>query len=147
MNRSGRTLLYEDDVKDAVSRFLTGLGYRKRKMARLSEHGPDIILLTPSGRKELWIEAKGETSSSPHTSRYGKPFDTNQKSDHFGKALLKGLQWVSGDTGVLAGIAVPADPVDVDLVNSVGRALKKLGISVFLVHEGGQVDTPLGLPR
>jgi hypothetical protein len=140
-------LLYEDDVKNAVSKFLTGLGYQQKKMARLSEHAPDIILLIPSGRKELWIESKGETSSSANTSRYGKPFDTNQKSDHFGRALLKGLQWTSGDTGVLAGIAVPADPVDVDLVNSVGLALKKLGISVFLVHEGGQVDAPLGLPR
>lgn len=140
-------MLHEDDIKKVVVKLLKNNGYGEPRVAGMREHGPDIFAFTPTTHKALWIEAKGETSSDPRTNRYGRPFDSKQKRDHLGKALLKSLQWISASPTVLAGIALPADKEDVHLFGSIRPALKKLGITVFLVHEDGKVDTPIGLPK
>ena len=140
-------MLYENDVKKAVVAYLKRHGYGKPMMAGLKEHGPDIVAPTPNRRKELWIEAKGETSSNPRTGRYGKPFDSGQRADHLGKAVLHCMQWMAANREVLTGIALPADGGDVELIEGIKSGLRKLNVVVFLVHQDGRVDTPLGMPR
>jgi hypothetical protein len=148
MKRSQRVagLLYEDDIKKAVAKLLIEKGYGKPKIAGIREHGPDIVAPTPDGLRELWVEAKGETSSNIRSRRYGKPFDSKQKPDHLGKAVLKSLQWMSSGPDVLSGFALPADEEDVALIDSIAPALKWIRIAVFLVHKDGRVDIPFGIP-
>lgn len=96
---------------------------------RLTDQGPDITAITPNGKHELFIEAKGGTSSEPGTRRYDKGFTANQKKDHVAKALLEACKQFN--QGKFAGIAVPQDHED--LVKDISKALNRLHIRVFLV--------------
>ncbi|MBI3859505.1 MAG: hypothetical protein HY296_04610 [Thaumarchaeota archaeon] len=138
-------MLYEDDVKHAVAKFLRENHCRKVRTIGLHEHGLDLSAEFPDGRA-LWVEAKGETSSTQGSPYYGNPFNSSQRSDHFGKALLKCLQFVSEGKGrVVAGLALPSEG-NTSLVDSVKPVLRRLRIAVFLVNHDLQVVTPLGIP-
>lgn len=134
-------------MKNAVVGCLRRNGFGRPRVASLHQHGPDIIAPTPNRRRELWIEAKGETSSDPGSNNYDNPFRSNQREDHLGKALLKCAQWTSANRKVCAGIAFPADEGHVQLISGIMPTLKKLRYTVFVVKQNGRVLTPLGLPQ
>jgi hypothetical protein len=52
--------------------------------------GIDLVMKKDS--QELWIEAKGSTSSRDGSSRYGKPFTDTQCHVHFSRAFFKACE-------------------------------------------------------
>jgi len=107
--------------------------------ATTSEHGPDIVARSVVGR-EIWVEAKGRTSSKEGTNRFGKEFSRNQKEDHLGRALLKCCEYLSQRSDMIVGIGLPNDDTDSDLIQGIKPTLQRLKIMTFLVNEDGTVE-------
>ena len=87
----------------------------------------------------LYVEAKGQTSSKPHTKRYGLEFNRNQKMDHISKAIYSALKTKNRYIDSQVAIALPADDIHIELLEAVLPSLKQLGIEVFSVTENGDV--------
>lgn len=136
-------MLYEDDVVDAVCRYLEHNGYVIRQSLTSVQHGHDIIAdkrVDPTWT--LYVEAKGEGSSKATTARYGSSFNSGQVFDHVAKAVLKALRVASWDTTEpqsRAGIALPENAAHVQQVEMVGRALRNAGVAVFWVDQNKRV--------
>ena len=128
--------LTENDVISAVVSFLQKRGFTDIKTKNTSQTGTDIEAIFPDGRTRLYGEAKGETSSKEGTPRYGIGFDTSQKEDHLGVALLWACQELSEkrDYPFRIGIALPDDEKDHELIEGIEPVLKKLEIVAFLVE-------------
>lgn len=127
--------LKEMDVINHVCDDLKLRGYVIiHKVLKTTDHGVDIKARTPDGRYELWVEAKGQTSSKRSSSRYTEGFDKNQEADHLGKAILKCLEYISENAGksILTGIAVPSDEYYNEIISKILPSLERLEIAVFL---------------
>ena len=133
---AGSSGIYEMDVINAVCSYLQSRGYNiRRRVKKVTDKGNDIEAIAPD-YTELYIEAKGSTSSQKGSARYGKEFNNNQKTDHVAKAVLKALSYVS--TKKLGGIALPDDHVHQEIVKEVESVLKQVGIRVFFVDPVGK---------
>ncbi len=137
-------MLFESDVIDAVCTKLETHGYNIRQRLETNQHGDDIIAIkqTPMPR-ELYIEAKGETSSREDSQRYGRPFDSAQILIHFAEAFYKAAEVLSrnyGNAEVRAGIALPDNYGHRARVKSVEPIMKQLGIAVFWVKGNRDVE-------
>lgn len=134
-------MLYEDQVVEAVARFLSAHGWHIESRVTSKQHGDDLVATKDARR--LLVEAKGETSSDPTTSRYGSEFSLNQVGTHVGVAVLRSLRWVSrGD--VDAAIALPDNERHRRKVGEVSVALHRAGIGVLWVSPDMSVrlDSP-----
>ncbi len=107
-----------------------------------TEKGDDIVAKHPFGKYNLYIEAKGETSSIERTSRYGKPFTDKQMLDHVAKAFYRAakmLQQNDRDLPRRVGIALPDNNFHRKYVDAIEQSLNKLDIIVFWVSPNKQV--------
>ena len=129
--------LYENDVVDFVIRYLEVNGFRILSSSDTYSHGYDIV--AEKDGKKLYIEAKGQTSSKPGTSRYGKEFNRNQKMDHVSKAIYSALKTKNQLPRSQVGIALPADEVHIELIEAILPSLKQIEVQVFLVADNGKV--------
>ncbi len=132
-------MITENDVVERVTAYLIRRNWRIVSSASTSEHGPDIVARSDAGR-EIWVEAKGQTSSKEGTRRYGKEFNRNQKEDSLGRALLKCCQLVSERTDLVVALALPSDDVNSELISRISPALQRLRVISFLVNEDGVVE-------
>lgn len=124
------TILYEDDVVDAVCAFLTSSGWRIDRRAHAHQRGDDIVASRADQR--LVVEAKGAGSSKEGTKRYGKSFNRGQVKTHVGMAVLRALG-VAGEGTALAAIALPDDAVHRDVAGRAAPALAKAEVGIFWV--------------
>lgn len=130
-------LLDENDVINYLIEYLEGQGYYIIDSCNTSKQGYDIVM-EKDGR-ELYIEAKGDTSSKEKTNRYSKPFALSQKKHHVAMAIFKTLQTKTKKENCDIAIALPSDDVHKKLINSVHKQLEKLDITVFFVTNSEHV--------
>jgi len=128
-------LITENDVIESVSKHLCIEGYTDIKTKGTSEQGYDISAI--QGDKYLYIEAKGQTSSKPHTRRFGKEFTSNQKQDHVAKAVYAAMKTLKNEANCEVGIALPGDLKHIELVSEILPSLEMLKIRVFFVSSNG----------
>jgi hypothetical protein len=133
--------LKEMEVISSVVHYLRRMKYKACSIESVYQHGPDIEATSPR-QVEILIEAKGRTSSKRKSDRYGKEFNKSQKQDHLGRALLKCLEYQ--DRRHMAGITLPDNDYDRELVNGIRKSLKKLGIIVFFVSDRHRVTVEIG---
>jgi hypothetical protein len=130
----------ENDVVSAVERHFERHGYTVRQVRRTTERGTDVVA---AGRGEVWyVEAKGGTSSKPHTRRFGKPFNLGQINSHVSRALFTAMTTVSNPPDgkrTRAAIALPDDEGHQTVVGRVAPALRRLGIRVLWVTSRREV--------
>ena len=83
------SMLNEHQVIEYLCKFLKDKRYKIKKLSTPTEHGVDILAEAPDGKKMLYVEAKGATSSKRGTRRFGHPdgFDSSQWADHIAKAF------------------------------------------------------------
>lgn len=127
-------ILSEDQVVDAVSRYLATRGYHEVRRSLSTEHGVDLVM--SKGGSELHIEAKGAGSSRATSARFGKTFNSGQVVDHVAKAVLKALEVVAAGKH-RAGIALPADRLHVARIDLIRPVLDELRIAVLFVGSSG----------
>lgn len=125
-------MLTEDEVIDAVSKYLVSQRWHILSRATAIQRGDDLVAKRED--VQLIIEAKGGGSSKAGTARYGMAFNSGQVFDHVAKAVLKALRVVSAGSAQ-AGIALPDDPFHRKEVALVEEALQRLGILVFWVDD------------
>lgn len=130
----------EDEVIDAVIGFLEDKGWIIESRCTAQQHGEDIVALRNGDR--LVIEAKGASSSKPHTNRYGFEFSTGQIFDHVAKAILKALR-VVGRRETRTAVALPDNDGHREEIKQVHDALRRLDISVFWVSSDGKVTVDM----
>jgi hypothetical protein len=132
-------MLTESEVIAATSLFLKSKDFRITQSLLETEHGVDIEAVAPDGKTKISIEAKGETSSKQSTTRFGKPFDSQQVFDHVAKAFYCAAR--DNSMGLLAGVALPKNELHIACVQKILPAFKKLGVEVFWVSAEGLVQT------
>ena len=132
-------MLTENDIINAVCKYLQSQGYSEISSKNTKQQGIDIEAIGPDGSK-FYIEAKGETSSKPNSNRFGKPFDSKQALDHVAKATYKALKMnESKESTAKVGIALPLETNHQKLINSIKHTLKDLGINIFWVDKNLKV--------
>lgn len=138
-------LLTENDVIRAVSAFLQAGGYQILSSATTEQHGVDIVArsVTPE-LHDLYIEAKGATSSKEGTARAGQAFTDSQQLDHISKAIYASMKAYSTTRPSDApnrevGIALPVTMHHERHIGRIRPALKKFGIRVYWVSQDGNV--------
>jgi hypothetical protein len=143
-------MLLESDVIDAVCAKLESNGYTIRQRLGTTQHGDDIIAVKrTSPVRELFIEAKGETSSRTGSERFGKAFDGAQIPIHVAEAFYKSAKVLSRIlTGVevRAGIALPDNRGHRIALQNIAPVLSQLGIAVFWVTADGKVEVVVDWP-
>lgn len=130
------SILTEDDVIDAVIRFLEDKGWKIRSHATAKQRGYDVV--AEHGAEKLLVEAKGAGSSRDGSPRHGHEFDKSQVNDHVAKAILKALRVVSGRKG-RAAVAFPDNRNHREEVEQVRDVLTTLGIATFWISADGAV--------
>jgi hypothetical protein len=130
-------MLTEDDVVLAVRAHLEARGWTIVSQALAVQRGDDLVAVRDGERIE--IEAKGEGSSKPSSSRFGNVFSSSQVNDHVGRALLRALKVVSLGKAK-AAVAFPDNADHRKEVNAVRKALDQLGLAVFLVGADKKVS-------
>ncbi len=133
-------MLNENQVVARTKAFLESRNYRVSSTRRTTERGIDIVAVSANGRREVFVEAKGATSSKKDTKRYGKPFTLNQCKTHLAVALLAiaRLRQNAAPTDRVA-IALPAAQPHRRLVEAIEGSLKRLEVGVFFVPTRGRV--------
>jgi hypothetical protein len=132
-------VLTESQVISAVRQYLESHGFQVTRTLSEYEQGIDIQGTAPDHKKKISIEAKGETSSKAGSKRFGKPFSSGQVFDHVSKALYCASR--DSSLGMLAGMAFPQNDLHIQCVNKIIPTLRQLGIEVFWVLPGGEVET------
>ena len=137
-------MLFESDVINAVCARLESEGYEIRQKLSTTQHGDDIIAVKhTSPTRELYIEAKGETSSRKGSRRYDKPFDSVQTRVHVAVALYKAAGVLSrkpNGVEIRTGIALPDNQRHRIAVQSIRPVLSRLGIALLWVTADGKVE-------
>jgi hypothetical protein len=133
--------LTENAVISRVKVHLQKLGFTDIQTKNTRQRGIDLQATASDGRTKLYVEAKGEKSSKPDTSRYEVGFNTSQKKDHLGKQLLWACRVLAkkSDHPVRIGIALPADKKNSELIEEIEPILKRLGIVAFLTAREGTI--------
>lgn len=136
-------MLTENDIVQAVAKYLEGIGFRIESALSTQEHGIDIVAEHPVTKKRVLVEAKGGTSSKIGSKRYGKPFSLNQAKTHVSVAFYWAAKlrenFLSQPADVEIALAFPTDDAHRRLVENIYSALSTLGITVFFVDEDRQV--------
>ena len=132
-------MLNENDIINRLQSYFKK-NYKIKKFSKTNERGVDLIVENIDSGIQMLIEVKGETSSKPNSSRYGKPFSNSQVRTHIAEAVLTALKVVSNvENGnhVLAGIALPDTELHIRHIKKVRSALKKLKVKIFWVSKNG----------
>jgi hypothetical protein len=139
-------MLTENDVIISVCQKLREIDFEIIQSLHTSEKGIDII-----AKKEsyyLYVEAKGATSASPNSNRFGKPFNQNQIENHIARALLTVSKLMSKNIGKLnigVAIALPDNLGHRKIIGQIDHALKILEIKVFWVKDLHNVELNLNV--
>ena len=94
----------EEQVVSHVRRFLEENGFQDIRWVRTVQHGEDITAVSRNGEK-VTIEAKGSTSSSNRSKRYGKPFNSSQLTISVSAAFYSAV--ARAKSGIWSGMAFP----------------------------------------
>lgn len=132
--------LNEDQVVDATVRYLRRQGYKILKVATTRDKGPDII--SEKNGRQLWVEAKGDTSARVGSPRFGQQFNRSQAFDHCAKAFyvaVKNSQLKDGGRRVQTALALPDNDINHERIDPIAGAMKKLDILMFWVSSSGRV--------
>jgi len=133
--------LTEDHVIDAVCAHLEREGWLIEHKARTTDRGVDIVARL--GQVVLKIEAKGATSSKPHTARHGEPFRRGVVRGHVARAFYTAAAAALEDPrpgeNVLSAMALPVTPNHREFVDNIRGALERLELGVFWVEAPARV--------
>lgn len=133
--------LTENDILEAVQRFLADRGYVIHQVRTTSQHGTDLVATSPNG-KTCYVEAKGATSSKPGSARYDRQFTGSQARTHIAVAILKAFQLLQlhGGESTEVVIAIPNDRSHASIIASVSQPLRQSGVTVLFVNNDRSVE-------
>jgi Holliday junction resolvase-like predicted endonuclease len=131
----------ENDVVGAACKYLESDGYEVLERCHTTQRGDDIVAARQG--KRLAIEAKGATSASSRSARYGQQFNSTQIKVHVAEAVFRSLQVLSRSPGEIttrAGIALPTTKSHRKQIASIAATQGQLRITLFWVDADGEVE-------
>ena len=135
---------WEGNVQASVARFLLAAGWTIESAAETASRQRGIDLFATKGARRLAVEVKGYPGTVyARGERMGQPkptAPTTQARHWFAQALLTAVLAGAPGDGAKAALAFPDMPRFRDLIARSEWALRCLGIHVFLVAEGGEVE-------
>lgn len=134
-------MLTENDVIEALVKYLRKNGYINVRHCSTTEHGIDIDAVNKKTGQRLLIEAKGGTSSKRGTNRYGRPFTKNQAGSHVAVALYCAarLRQKFAEERPKIALAFPDDEAHSQLIEKISTSLKDLKVAVYFVSKDKDV--------
>lgn len=142
------TTLDENEVSEAVQRWLEAHGYNARSLVA-GQQGIDVAAWHPQTHHRWAIEAKGATSSKEGTRAFGAASSEPRAYNAVSKALLNAVFWTGigpmKDTSI--GIACPSDQHFDMWLDRIEPACSVLGIAIFRVSIDGQVTCSRESPQ
>jgi hypothetical protein len=126
-------MLTENDVVNAVQTALKQRGWTIRSFATTMQQGVDVV--ATFGKRNLYVEAKGITSSKDGSSRFGKIQTGSQMFISVAAALLKTAEMRHGDKDAAVAIALPKHPAMVKRISGISTVLEAANIAVLWVAE------------
>ena len=127
-------MLTENDIVECLAEFLQSKNYRITQ--KLTTNQPGIDIIAENKDEKLYIEAKGETSASKTSKRYGLPFNRNQVKSHISVALLATMKVISSKPAgnkTKVGIALPDNEEQRKVIDKILPALEMLDIRIYWV--------------
>lgn len=104
--------------------------------------GIDLVMM--KGSQEIWIEAKGSTSSRETSNRFGKVFNDAQCHDHFSRAFFKACQMrdeaKQSLKDVRIAMAFSHTKYYQKYCNRTNATRKELGIGLFWIKGNGTIE-------
>lgn len=135
--------LTENEVIEALASHLRRAGWKILKKSATNQRGIDIIASKPRASGRLLVEAKGGTSSKDGTKRFGLGFNGGQVISHVAGTFYCVAKLQALHPRDTVAIALPDDARHRAAVASIGAALDKLSVRVYLI--GG--DRKIGVWR
>jgi len=137
-------MLTENDIIDSVCSMLKEYGYEIQKTTKGRKPGDDIIAIKQGNpTRQLFIEAKGETSGAKNSKNYDKPFVSADIRVNTAEALYKAAEVLSrkiGNHKMLAGVALPNNKTYRSAIKNIEPIILHLGIKIFWVNKDGTVE-------
>lgn len=131
-------MLTENDVSDAVRKYLVANNYWITQQLTTNQTGVDIVAVAENGTK-CFVEAKGATSSKPTSNKYGKEFDKSQVKTHVGVALVAAFKVKNEFPNSESIIALPDNLNHVALIESMKASILASGIQVWFIADSGTI--------
>jgi len=131
-------VLTENDVVESVKRALEARHWSIVSFSSTAQTGIDIH--ASRNGMNLYIEAKGITSSKDASSRFGKVQTGSQMFISVAAALLKTSELRTSEPTAAIAIALPDHPRMSDRINRIAAVLKAAGIGVLWVASDGTVS-------
>jgi len=133
-------VLNENDVVNAVCRYLEGSGYKVLQRCSTTNQGIDIIAKHPSELGRLLVEAKGGTSAREGSARFEKGFNRSQVFDRVAKCFYTAAEMHTENANDSIAMAFPDTPLFRDYLGRIKTVTDKLGFPVFVVNENSSVQ-------
>lgn len=134
---------WEGNVVDAVARALVSKGWKIESQADTHSKERGVDLRASKAGTILLVEAKGYPSTNyrdPRRSEERKPTNPrNQAQQWYSHALLKGLRLQTEYPEAKIALAFPDFPRYRALFEETKLGLAKLGLSILMVNESGQL--------
>lgn len=139
---------WEGNVQASVARFLVVAGWTIESAADTASRQRGIDLVATKGGRRLAVEVKGYPGTVyARGERAGQPkptAPTTQARHWFAQALLTAVLVGGAEERAEVAIAFPDMPRFRDLIARSEWALRRLGVRVILVNEGGDVEELFG---
>jgi hypothetical protein len=132
----------ENQVIEALKKHLLARGYAFVSECSTTMQGIDLVM--KKDNHEIWVEAKGDTSSREGSSRFGMKFNDQQCNDHFSRAFFKSCQMrdeakrSKKDTRI--AIAFAHTKHYQKYCDRTNETRKELGIGLFWIKAAGVVE-------
>jgi len=136
----------ENEVIQNLLAHLNKRGWEIISYVLAGERGIDVVV--KDQETQLWyIEAKGGTSSSPSSSRYGKPYTKSQVFDVTSKGLMQCFHHMAKhEEKIKIGFVYPDGKYFREYMNPIKPMLSSIGLNLFCVLEDGTVKENLTEP-
>jgi hypothetical protein len=135
---------WEGNVQASVARFLVAAGWTIESAADTASRQRGIDLVATKAGRRLAVEVKGYPGTVyARGARAGQPkptAPTTQARHWFAQALLTAVLVGGSEERADVAIAFPDMPRFRDLITRSEWALRRLGVCVFLVGEGSEVE-------
>jgi hypothetical protein len=132
----------ENHVIAELKKHLLERGYEFVSECSTIMQGIDLVMR--KDEREIWIEAKGKTSSRENSNRFGKEFNDAQCHDHFSRAFFKACQMrdeaVQRGKDVHVAIAFSHTKHYQKYCDRTKATRKELGIALFWVKGIGVIE-------
>jgi len=131
------SVLNENEIVDAMCRYLENQGYEIQEKCSTKQKGVDIVA-KHARLGHLRIEAKGGTSTFSGSARFGKEFSPSQVIDRVAKGFYTAA-CMSHQNADTVALAFPDSLLFRKYLEKLRPSAKKLSIKIFLVRRDSSV--------